>query len=183
MAKGLKPESEYSDPIIDGDPSGVSTADTAESDSQHNDLVEETETYSTITFEDFTETNEHTLDPISSDTTLQELISTNPQMDEPVVMETSEDFTDTTENDEDDLLGFNDNENPDKIGEYSEDTDAILLMSTGKYEQAMEAWTKLIKINETSGRWNGLAECLDALGYSNRANKARIKSIINSRRP
>ena len=42
--EGLKPESEYSDPIIDGDPLGVSTADTAESDSQHNDLVEETET-------------------------------------------------------------------------------------------------------------------------------------------
>ena len=42
--EGLKPESEYSDPIVDGDPLGVSTADTAESDSQHNDLVEETET-------------------------------------------------------------------------------------------------------------------------------------------
>ncbi|MEC7170044.1 MAG: hypothetical protein VXW08_03365, partial [Candidatus Thermoplasmatota archaeon] len=174
--EGLKPESEYSDTTMVDDAIGVSTADTVESASQHNDLVEEPETFSTITFEDFSETNEHTLDPISSDTEFQELISTTPQREEPAVMETSEDSTTATESDEGDLSSFLDTENPDKIGEYSEDTDAILLMSTGKYEQAMEAWTKLIKINETSGRWNGLAECLDALGYSNRANKARIRA-------
>ena len=173
--EGLKPESEYSDPTLVDDALGVSTADTIESASQHNDLVEEPETLSTITFEDFSETNELTLDPISSDTEFQELISTTPQREEPVVMKTSEDSRlqqRTTKM----ICQLSDTENPDKIGEYSEDTDAILLMSTGKYEQAMEAWTKLIKINETSGRWNGLAECLDALGYSNRANKARIRA-------
>ena len=174
--EGLKPESEYSDPALVDDAFGVLTADTVESASQHNDLVEGPETFSTITFEDFSETNELTLDPIGSDTEFQELISTTPQREEPVVTEASEDSTVATENDEDDLSGFLDTENPGKTGEYSEDTDAILLMSTGKYEQAMEAWTKLIKSNETSGRWNGLAECLDALGYSNRANKARIRA-------
>jgi len=174
--EGLKPESKYSDSELIDDALGVSTADTVESASQHNDLVEGPETFSTITFEDFSETNELTLDPIGSDTEFQELISTTPQREEPVVTEASEDSTAATENDEDDLSGFLDTENPGKTGEYSEDTDAILLMSTGKYEQAMEAWTKLIKSNETSGRWNGLAECLDALGYSNRANKARIRA-------
>ena len=64
----------------------------------------------------------------------------------------------------------------DKIGGYSEDTEAIVLMASGKYEEAMESWTQLIRENETSGRWNGLAECLEALGYSSRANKARIRA-------
>ena len=64
----------------------------------------------------------------------------------------------------------------DKIGGYSEDTEAIVLMASGKYEEAMESWTQLIRENETSGRWNGLAECLEALGYSGRANKARIRA-------
>lgn len=68
-----------------------------------------------------------------------------------------------------------DMETQDKNGEYSEDTEAIVLMASGRYEEAMESWTKLIRENETSGRWNGLAECLEALGYSGRANKARIR--------
>ena len=174
--EGLKPESEHSDPALVDDAFGVLTADTVESASQHNDLVEGPETFSTITFEDFSETNELTLDPISSDTEFQELTSTTTLREETVVLETSEDSTTSIENDGDDLSDYLDTQNSDKKGDFSEDTDAILLMSTGKYEQAMEAWTKLIKINETSGRWNGLAECLDALGYSNRANKARIRA-------
>jgi len=174
--EGLKQESEYSDPTMVDDALGISNADTVQSASQHNDLVEEPETFSTITFEDFSETNEHTLDPISSDTEFQELTSTTTLREETVVLETSEDSTTSIENDGDDLSDYLDTQNSDKKGDFSEDTDAILLMSTGKYEQAMEAWTKLIKINETSGRWNGLAECLDALGYSNRANKARIRA-------
>lgn len=64
----------------------------------------------------------------------------------------------------------------DKNGGYSEDTEAIVLMASGRYEEAMESWTQLIRENETSGRWNGLAECLEALGYSSRANKARIRA-------
>ena len=104
--EGLKSESEYSDPILVDDALGVSTADTVESASQHNDPVDEPETLSTITFEDFSETNELTLDPISSDTEFQELISTNPQREEPVVMRTSEDSTTATENDEDDLSSY-----------------------------------------------------------------------------
>ena len=93
----LKPESEYFDPTMVDDALAVSTADTAESASQHNDLVDEPETISTITFEDFSETNEHTIDPISSDTELQELIPTNPSKDEPMDIETSEDSTTSTE--------------------------------------------------------------------------------------
>ena len=104
--EGLKPESEYSDTTMVDDAIGVSTADTVESASQHNDLVNETETFSTITFEDFSETNEHTLDPISSDTEFQELISTTPQREEPAVMETSEDSTTATESDEGDPLSL-----------------------------------------------------------------------------
>jgi len=61
-------------------------------------------------------------------------------------------------------------------GNYSQDSEAIMLMSTGDYNGAIEAWTRLIKIEETAGRWNGLAECLEALGYSNRANKARLRA-------
>ena len=98
------------------------------------------------------------------------------QNEEQVVSETSEGSTALAENDEGDLSDLYDAASSVTKGEYSEDTDAILLMSTGNYEQAMEVWTKLIKINETSGRWNGLAECLDALGYSNRASKARIRA-------
>ena len=53
--------------------------------------------------------------------------------------------------------------------DYSQDSEAIMLMSTGDYNGAIEAWTRLIKIGESAGRWNGLAESLEALGYSNRA--------------
>ena len=49
-------------------------------------------------------------------------------------------------------------------------------MSRGDYDGAIEAWTRLIKNGETAGRWNGLAESLEALGYSNRANKARLRA-------
>ena len=60
--------------------------------------------------------------------------------------------------------------------DYSQDSEAIMLMSTGDYNGAIEAWTRLIKIGESAGRWNGLAESLEALGYSNRANKARLRA-------
>ena len=60
--------------------------------------------------------------------------------------------------------------------EYSLDSEAIMLMSRGDYDGAIEAWTRLIKNGETAGRWNGLAESLEALGYSNRANKARLRA-------
>jgi tetratricopeptide (TPR) repeat protein len=60
--------------------------------------------------------------------------------------------------------------------DYSQDSEAIILMSTGDYNGAIEAWTRLIKIEESAGRWNGLAESLEALGYSNRANKARLRA-------
>lgn len=60
--------------------------------------------------------------------------------------------------------------------DYSLDSEAIMLMSTGDYNGAIEAWTRLIKIAESPGRWNGLAESLEALGYSNRANKARLRA-------
>ena len=59
------------------------------------------------------------------------------------------------------------------VSDYSRDSEAIMLMSTGDYNGAIEAWTRLIRIEESAGRWNGLAESLEALGYSNRANKAR----------
>ena len=59
---------------------------------------------------------------------------------------------------------------------FSQDSEAIVLMSSGDYNGAIEAWTRLIKIEESAGRWNGLAECLEALGYSNRANKARLRA-------
>ena len=59
--------------------------------------------------------------------------------------------------------------------EFSNDAEPILLMSRGKYHEAMDSWTNLIKEKETIGRWNGLAECLDALGYTNRARKARLR--------
>jgi len=62
------------------------------------------------------------------------------------------------------------------ISDFSKDSEAIMLMSTGDYNEAIEAWTRLIKIEESAGRWNGLAECLEALGYSNRANKARLRA-------
>ena len=61
-------------------------------------------------------------------------------------------------------------------GNYSQDSEAIMLMSAGDYNGAIEAWTRLIKIEESAGRWNGLAESLEALGYSNRANKARLRA-------
>lgn len=60
--------------------------------------------------------------------------------------------------------------------DYSLDSEAIMMMSTGDYNGAIEAWTRLIKIGESAGRWNGLAESLEALGYSNRANKARLRA-------
>ena len=62
------------------------------------------------------------------------------------------------------------------VSDYSRDSEAIMLMSTGDYNGAIEAWTRLIKIEESAGRWNGLAESLEALGYSNRANKARLRA-------
>ena len=62
------------------------------------------------------------------------------------------------------------------VSDYSRDSEAIMLMSTGDYNGAIEAWTSLIKIEESAGRWNGLAESLEALGYSNRANKARLRA-------
>ena len=61
-------------------------------------------------------------------------------------------------------------------GNFAQDSEAIVLMSSGDYNGAIEAWTRLIKIEESAGRWNGLAECLEALGYSNRANKARLRA-------
>jgi len=48
-------------------------------------------------------------------------------------------------------------------GNYSQDSEAIMLMSAGDYNGAIEAWTRLIKIEESAGRWNGLAESLEAL--------------------
>ena len=44
------------------------------------------------------------------------------------------------------------------VSDYSRDSEAIMLMSTGDYNGAIEAWTRLIKIEESAGRWNGLAE-------------------------
>ena len=77
---------------------------------------------------------------------------------------------------DDDLILDEKSSNKAPLSDYSQDTEAIMLMSTGDYNGAIEAWTRLIKIEESAGRWNGLAESLEALGYSSRANKARLRA-------
>ena len=174
--ESLRPEPENPFPTTVEDALDVSTADTPESASLNNDEIDEIETFPTITFDDLTDADGSKPDPVGSNTEFQNPDTKTIQNEEQVISETSEGSTALAENDEGDLSDLYDAASSVTKGEYSEDTDAILLMSTGNYEQAMEVWTKLIKINETSGRWNGLAECLDALGYSNRASKARIRA-------
>mgnify|MGYP001176274772 CR=1 FL=1 len=77
---------------------------------------------------------------------------------------------------EDNLIIEESTSNGVSTSDYSQDSEAIMLMTTGDYNGAIEAWTRLIKIGESAGRWNGLAESLEALGYSNRANKARLRA-------